>query len=306
MPIGVVVGLVPGVLACLTTEIYCHRSLAHRAFRVHPALASVLDQFMMVYGGVHPQRWSGIHRLHHRHADTPLDPHSPIERNPLLVLVGTPYLFAAAVPRLPPGTPGPGRGHVAARVLITAFWVAVVGWAQTLISLAVFFAVYFGVMGMVNTIGHRSGRKPHPGIPGYDTAWLAPFLLGHGYHNSHHAHPAAARMGLLDPMWPIVLLLSRAGLVTFDEHRAPAGARACCVASAPLRARRQPAGATGEAGEGRAAPAPARRAARTPTARSAPAAANAIPAPPRAQAISLPSPRAEPATTSSANRTRVR
>ncbi len=229
MPIGVVVGLVPGVLACLVTEIYCHRAVAHRAFRVHPRLATVLDHFMQVYGGVHPQRWAGVHRLHHRHADTPLDPHSPLERNPLLILVGTPYLFAAAARRLP-GSPAPTWGHVAARVLITAFWVATIGVVQTSIALAVHFAVYFGIMGMVNTLGHRWGRKPHPDVPGYDSAWLAPLLLGHGYHNSHHAHPAAARVGALDPMWPIVRGLAGLGLLTLQGQREQPG---CCLAALP-------------------------------------------------------------------------
>jgi stearoyl-CoA desaturase (delta-9 desaturase) len=232
MPIGVVVGLVPGVLACVVTEIYCHRCVAHRAFRVNPALAWALDQFMQVYGGVHPQRWAAIHRLHHRYADTPLDPHSPIERHPLLVLVGTPYLFAAATPRLPADSPGPRRAHVIARVAITAFWLVTIGLVQTLVALAVYFVVYFGIIGMVNTIGHRSGRKPHPGVPGYDSPWLAPLLLGHGYHNSHHAHPAAARVGLLDPMWPIVRLLAGARLITFHEPHARSHVEACCLASA--------------------------------------------------------------------------
>lgn len=232
MSIGVVVGLVSGVLTCLVTEIYCHRCVAHRAFRVHPVLASALDHFMQVYGGVHPQRWAGVHRLHHRYADTPLDPHSPLERNPLLVLVGTPYLVASAAGRLP-DSPGTGRGDVAARILITAFWVAAAGPVQTLIALGVHFAVYFGVMGMVNTIGHRSGRKPHPDVAGYDAPWLALLLLGHGYHNSHHAHPAAARVGALDPMWPIVRLLSALGLVMLPDQGAPQGMRSSSTPAAP-------------------------------------------------------------------------
>ncbi|MFP5318632.1 MAG: fatty acid desaturase [Acidimicrobiia bacterium] len=232
MPIGALVGLVSGLLTCLVTEIYCHRCLAHRAFRVHPALGSVLDGFMQVYGGVHPQRWVGIHRLHHRFADTPLDPHSPLQRHPLLVLVGTPYLFASAKSRLPVDSPGPGIGHVAVRVLITAFWLVTIGPAQTLVALGVHLGSYFGIMGMVNTIGHRSGTKPHPDFPGYDSAWLALLLLGHGYHNSHHAHPAAARTGLLDPMWPIVRLLSGVGLLTLEEDRPQPQARTCCLASA--------------------------------------------------------------------------
>ncbi len=76
------------------------------------------------------------------------------------------------------------------------------GLVQVLTMLAVHLVCYLGIMGMVNTVGHLSGRKHHPDFPGYDIAWLAIPLLGHGYHNSHHAHPAAARTGLLDPIWP--------------------------------------------------------------------------------------------------------
>lgn len=235
MPSGVLVGVVMGVLACLVTEIYCHRCLAHRAIRVHPALASVFDGFMKVAGGVHPETWAGIHRLHHRYADTPLDPHSPLQRSPLSVLVGTPYLFAMARRRLPAGSaPGTGTLYLVLRALVFAFWGLTIGPLQTLIALAVHLVCYLGIMGMVNTVGHRSGSKPHPDFPGYDLAWMAIPLLGHGYHNSHHAHPAAARTGLLDPIWPIVRLLSGLGLLTIEEHRAPARPSVCCMASAAL------------------------------------------------------------------------
>ncbi len=223
-------GLLSGIGACLVTEIYCHRALAHRAFRVHPALAAVLDGYMAVYGGVHPQRWVAIHRLHHRYADTPLDPHSPLERHPLLVLVGTPYLFVRAVRRLPVGTPSLTGRHQVARLLILAFWVAAIGPVQALAATGVHLAVYLGVMGMVNTFGHRSGAKPHPDVPGCDSAWLSLLLLGHGYHNSHHAHPSAARTGLLDPMWPIVRVLSWVGLLDLGSRRERAHPRGCCLA----------------------------------------------------------------------------
>jgi len=73
--------------------------------------------------------------------------------------------------------------------------------------LAVHLVLYLGVKGMVNTVGHLYGSKPHPDSPGYDLAWPALPLLGHGYHNSHHAHPTAARTGRLDPIWPLLRLL---------------------------------------------------------------------------------------------------
>jgi stearoyl-CoA desaturase (delta-9 desaturase) len=232
MPIGVVVGLVVGALTCLVTEIYCHRAVAHRAFRVHPLLASLLNGVMQVTGGVHPETWAGIHRLHHRYADTPLDPHSPLQRSSLSVLVGTPYLFAMARRRLPAETaPGTGFVPLVLRVLVFAFWLIAIGPVQTLVALAVHLVCYLGIMGMVNTVGHRSGRKRHPDFPGYDSAWLSILLLGHGYHNSHHAHPGAARTGYLDPMWPIVRLLSGLGLIALDAPPAQTWPRACCIAA---------------------------------------------------------------------------
>jgi stearoyl-CoA desaturase (delta-9 desaturase) len=78
---------------------------------------------------------------------------------------------------------------------------------QVVTMLAVHLVLYLGVKGMVNTVGHLYGSKPHPDSPGYDLAWPALPLLGHGYHNSHHAHPTAARTGRLDPIWPLLRLL---------------------------------------------------------------------------------------------------
>jgi len=232
--------LVSGILTCLVTEIYCHRCLAHRAFRIHPVLGSFLGGFMQVYGGVHPERWVGVHRLHHRYADTPLDPHSPLQRCPLLVLIGTPYLFAMARRRLPDDSaPAPGILHLAVRTVISAFWFFTIGLVPTLAALVVHLVCYLGIMGMVNTLGHRSGSKPHPEFPGYDLPWLAIPLLGHGYHNSHHAHPAAARTGYLDPIWPVLRLLSGLGLIALEEQKVQTHPRACCMASVSLAPGRQ-------------------------------------------------------------------
>ncbi len=232
MPIGVVIGVCSAILTAVITEIYCHRCLAHRAFRVHPALASLLDTYFRVIVWTDPESWAAVHRLHHRYADTPLDPHSPLQRRPLTILVGSPYLFAVARRRLAAGTP-PGRGVVALRVLVPTFFFVAFGLVQGLTMLAVHLVCYLGIMGSVNSVGHLYGRKPHPDFPGYDMAWLAVPLLGHGYHNSHHAHPAAARTGLLDPIWPLLRLLGALGLIELDR-RVQRPSRDCCEASASL------------------------------------------------------------------------
>ena len=234
MPIGVVFGLCSAVLTAIVTEVYCHRCLAHRAFRVHPAVGFLLDMYFRVIVGTDPESWAAVHRLHHRYADTPLDPHSPQQRGPLMILVGSPYLFNVARKRLPNDSP-PSRSAWVLRLLLIAFFVLTIGWVQEGIALVVHLVCYMGIMGMVNTVGHLHGRKPHPQAVGFDLAWLAIPLLGHGYHNSHHAHPAAPRTGPLDPIWPLLRVSAALRLIELEGRRANAPARPpCCDASASL------------------------------------------------------------------------
>ncbi len=235
VPVGALIGLCSAVLTALVTEIYCHRCLAHRAFRVHPLLASVLDTYFRVVVWTDPETWAAVHRLHHRYADTPEDPHSPVQRGPLAVLVGSPYLFAVARRRLPADDPA-RRWIVALRTAVVASLLLAFGPGQVVTMTVVHLVCYLGIMGLVNTVGHLYGRKPHAEVPGYDVAWLAIPLLGHGYHNSHHAHPAAARTGPLDPVWPLLRLLAALGLVELGDRRAHTPSRACCGALASLGA----------------------------------------------------------------------
>ena len=235
VPVGVVIGFCSALITTAVTELYAHRCLAHRAFRVHPRLAALLRTYFRAIVWTDPETWAAVHRLHHRYADTPLDPHSPRQRPPLAILFGSPYLFARARRRLPPELPV-GRPIVALRGLVIVFFLVTFGLVPLLTMMAVHLACYLGIMGAVNTVGHLYGRKPHAGVPGYDVAWLAIPLLGHGYHNSHHAHPAAARTGLLDPIWPLLRLLSAVGLVELDDRAGRAASPACCGALASLAA----------------------------------------------------------------------
>ena len=236
VPVGVVIGICSAVLTAVVTELYAHRCLAHHAFRVDPRFGTVLDTYFRVIVGTDPEAWATVHRIHHRYADSPQDPHSPVRRPPLAVLLGSPYLFAKVRPRATSAR-RPRRGILALRALVVAFFLATCGPVQVVVMLTVHLVAYLGLMGLVNTLGHLYGRKPHPDAAGYDLAWLAIPLLGHGYHNSHHAHPAAARTGPLDPIWPLLRALAAVGLVSTTDHRtgpAPGAAPACCPAAGSL------------------------------------------------------------------------
>lgn len=234
MVVSVIVGVCSAIFTAVVTEVYAHRCLAHRAFWIHPVLARLLDTYFRVIVWTDSQTWAAVHRLHHRYADTPLDPHSPRQRRALAILVGSPNLFALARRQLPPGRPA-GAGIWALRALVFAFYFTVFGLVQELTMVVVHLICYLGIMGLVNTVGHLHGRQPHPNFPGYDLAWLAIPLLGHGYHNSHHAHPAAARTGLLDPIWPLLRLSAGLGMIELSDRRPhPSSPAPCCGAAASL------------------------------------------------------------------------
>ncbi len=216
LPVGIPIGVASAIFTAVVTEIYCHRYLAHRAFRLHRAPAVFFDVYFRVIVGTDPESWAAVHRLHHRHADTPLDPHSPVQRHPLTIMAATPYLFAVAKRRLPANGPA-GPGIWALRSLVVAFYLVTCGPLQVLVMLTVHLVCYMGLGGLINTVGHLYGTKPHPDHPGFDSALLSLLLLGHGYHNSHHAHPAAPRTGRLDPVWPLLRLGAALGQMELGE-----------------------------------------------------------------------------------------
>ena len=60
-----------------TTVVY-HRSLAHRALRLHPWVSAILTFFAVLNGSGNPRTWVASHRIHHAYADTENDVSSPV------------------------------------------------------------------------------------------------------------------------------------------------------------------------------------------------------------------------------------
>src|SRR5215510_4823709 len=86
--VGLVISPLPGwllflVAAVLTwvgglgTTVCYHRTLAHRALRLHPVVREILIFFALYNGSGAPLSWTANHRLHHATADTPADVSSP-------------------------------------------------------------------------------------------------------------------------------------------------------------------------------------------------------------------------------------
>src|SRR5439155_5042891 len=64
-------------IAVVATSIYLHRSLAHRALRLHPVADVMFRILLWITTGQSRQQWVAVHRKHHAFADREGDPHSP-------------------------------------------------------------------------------------------------------------------------------------------------------------------------------------------------------------------------------------
>jgi stearoyl-CoA desaturase (delta-9 desaturase) len=222
------------LLSSLGVGVGLHRYFAHRSFRTSRALQLVLGVLAGTAFG-DPVGFSGKHRLHHRHADTERDVHTPRrgfwscwfeslwhdglgERDVLRV---TRDLTC----------------HPELRWLHRFFWVPALATAALTLLLGGYsmFAVGFCLSRVavihatsaVNYFGHRSGSRRYA-TPDDSTnnAWLGVLAFGEGWHNNHHRHPRAARAGVawweLDLFYGVIRALAWTGLV-WDVRGLPEG-----------------------------------------------------------------------------------
>lgn len=234
------------LLNAVTITVGYHRGLAHGAVALHPWVRRAVILAGNWVTGLDPKAWAVMHRLHHAHSDTPLDPHSP--RNVGLlgiglaqlksyerVLVGLlrndkKYTKHALDLDFPPSWLNrrrlwwlPYAIHLAIGVVLSlVFGGALIG-----------LAYYFGMMshpiqgGLVNSLGHAVGgrnfdldddsRNNHP------VAWL---ILGEGFQNNHHRYAKSAKFSYrwfeIDMGWWFCRAFQAVGLLTIDrEHLIP-------------------------------------------------------------------------------------
>jgi stearoyl-CoA desaturase (Delta-9 desaturase) len=217
--------LVMTQLTILTVTLYLHRSQSHRSVDFHPALAHAFRFWCWLTTAMVTREWVAIHRKHHAHCETELDPHSPQVLGIGKLLWGGTELYMAAradpdlLTRFGQGTPD----DWIERHLYTPHC----NWGPTV--LAVLEIALFGVGGMalwavqmmwipfwgagiVNGMGHWWGYR------NFETADLAIWVGGEELHNNHHAFPSSAKFSIrryeFDLGWMVIRILARLRLAT--------------------------------------------------------------------------------------------
>lgn len=220
-----------------------HRLLTHRSFRT----PKWFEYFLTLCGCLAwqgaPANWVGVHRLHHKHADSEHDPHSPGHGFTWSHILWTLHSRIEGIRGVDAARDlmrdRPMRWinrlywlpqFVLAGVLFGVGWliggpslgVSWVVWGVALRTVVVFHSTWF-----VNSAAHTWGYQNYENTGERSTNlwWVALLSFGEGWHNNHHAHPRSAAHGLrrleLDPTWWTIKALSKVGLA-WDIHLPPA------------------------------------------------------------------------------------
>lgn len=239
MPLVAVFGMarVPYVGFCMS--ICLHRYFAHNAFKTSRSFQFVLGVVgsMAMQGGV--LWWASKHLRHHKHCDTPKDPHSPTQTSEMYAWLGWLYFEThhdwAYLPKrlLTPEMLFINLFFMAPNIIVTLALVPLVGkeWALFLCWVPACFGslatTHFNVeyhppmdrkKDECRTINKANGDK---GIGPIRLEWLAHYapwmfepLVGEAFHEDHHLYPRRAHRPGYDMPYTLVLQpLAKLGVI---------------------------------------------------------------------------------------------
>jgi stearoyl-CoA desaturase (delta-9 desaturase) len=205
-----------------------HRLLTHRGFVV----AKPVEYALTVCGALALQggaiAWVATHRRHHAHAEREGDPHSPRHgfwwsHMGWIVNGISDHREVEAAGRYAPELAADrfhvwlSRWNFLPQLPLAAILYWAGGWPFVLWGICVRVVFSWHATCLVNSAAHVwGGRRFETRDDSRNNWWVALMSFGEGWHNNHHAFPAAARHGLawyeLDINWYAIWTLEKLGL----------------------------------------------------------------------------------------------
>jgi len=231
--------VVGNLVSSVYVSILYHRGLTHNAVRLAPITRWIVMNTGFWVTGLDPKTWVTMHRLHHQHADTEGDPHSPTQHGLLGIVWTTIASYLRILYRLTGNDPTLHEvapdvpWNIPPRALRFTWFLPPVAWglgAYALGSLTGLWGVALGLVlscdfvvksWLVNALGHARGYRTYDTDDDSTNNRLAAFLVvGEGYQNNHHRHPRRANFahqpGELDSGFLLCLAMERLGLLSLD------------------------------------------------------------------------------------------
>lgn len=200
----------------LYVTVFYHRGLTHKAVQLHPKV----EKFVFATGnwvtGLDPKGWATMHRLHHQHSDTALDPHSP--RNHGIIMLALAQLKSYERVLVGLARKEEPYTRIASDIDARVHWLnrKKLWWLPYALHAAIGAALgfafdawllgacyYFGMVShpvqgwMVNAFGHHSGyRNFKTSDDSRNNTLVAWLVAGEGFQNNHHRHPTSAKFSM--------------------------------------------------------------------------------------------------------------
>jgi stearoyl-CoA desaturase (Delta-9 desaturase) len=210
--------------------IFLHRSQAHRALDLNPAVALFFRTWLWLTTGMLTKEWVAIHRKHHAKCETAEDPHSPQTRGLNTVLWTGAELYMAeaqnaeTLQRYGHGTPDDWiERNIFSRYvwqgcgLTLGLYLILFGAAGLALWAVQMMWIPFHAAGVINGIGHYWGYRNYdaPDASRNISPWGI-WIGGEELHNNHHTYPTSAKLSSkwyeFDIGWMYIRILQAMGL----------------------------------------------------------------------------------------------
>jgi stearoyl-CoA desaturase (delta-9 desaturase) len=186
-----------------------HRLWAHRSYKASAPLRCVLMLLNSMANQGSIYHWCRDHRVHHKHSDTPADPHNAsrgfffshigwlmLKKDPAVIRAGKELDF----------TDLQSDSFVAFQESMDPWWnlsmcfvlpavIAKYGWGENFwngffVAGALRYVFVLHCTWCVNSVAHLIGTRPYdPKILPAENVWVSILAVGEGWHNWHHAYP---------------------------------------------------------------------------------------------------------------------
>jgi stearoyl-CoA desaturase (delta-9 desaturase) len=204
-----------------------HRYFAHRSFKTSRAFQFILGLLGTSTMQNGPLWWASVHRRHHKHSDTSLDPHSPIFCGFWHAQVL--WIFDRGIDGFDTSNVNDLWVYPELRWLDKHRWVPIVAYALACFAAAGLPGVVWGFVvatiaalhatSSINSLAHLWGsqRYSRTNDSSRNNPFLAVLTLGEGWHNNHHHFMSSARQGFfwweIDVTYYTLKVLSWLGIV---------------------------------------------------------------------------------------------
>jgi stearoyl-CoA desaturase (Delta-9 desaturase) len=230
-------------LSLFTQTFFLHRYAAHQMFTMGKRTEKVfyiLTYFFQGSSFLSPKAYGVMHRLHHAHADTEKDPHSPLYSSGLMnmmwktkkiynnilhnrikledkFLKNVPYW--GFVERLGDNW----MSRIAWGTIYVLFYIkfATAWWMFLLLPIHFLMGPIHGAI--INWFAHKFGYTNFKVNDTSKNFLPVDFLMmGESYHNNHHTYGGRANFGIrwfeFDPTYPVILLLNWMGIIKLKKN----------------------------------------------------------------------------------------